>query len=250
MGGAPHLAEFRPDERADLPRAPGGRRAVRPARPPPRPRRRRARPAVARRRPGPGAPAARRDAAGAADAAGLARPPLVRRAARRLSRPRHVPRGVRAARGLPRRAVGAHGRRAGADRARRLLDGLGDELRARARPGAPRAGGILAFSGFVPIVDGWQPDLASRQALRAFIAHGRARPGDGGRLRPPRARAARGGRARGRVPRVRRRPPHRPRARARRRSRGSARRWGDRTRALPTQSSGGSPAWPTAACTA
>ena len=39
--------------------------------------------------------------AGAADAAGLARAPLVRRAARRLSRSRHLPRGLRAARGLP-----------------------------------------------------------------------------------------------------------------------------------------------------
>ena len=27
----------------------------------------------------------------------------------------------------------------------------------------PAPAGILAFSGFVPIVDGWQPDLASRQ---------------------------------------------------------------------------------------
>ena len=99
-------------ERADLPRAPGGRRAVGPARPAPRPRRRRARPAVARRRPGPGAPPARGDAARAADAAGLAGLPLVRRAARGLSRPRHLPRGLREARGLPRRAVGAHGRRA------------------------------------------------------------------------------------------------------------------------------------------
>jgi phospholipase/carboxylesterase len=33
--------------------------------------------------------------------------------------------------------------------------------------------GILAFSGFIPIVDGWQPDLTGRQSLRAFLAHGR-----------------------------------------------------------------------------
>jgi phospholipase/carboxylesterase len=40
-------------------------------------------------------------------------------------------------------------------------------------PDRPAPAGILAFSGFVPTVDGWQPDLAARQALRAFIAHGR-----------------------------------------------------------------------------
>jgi len=40
----------------------------------------------------------------------------------------------------------------------------------------PSPAGILAFSGFVPTVDGWQPDLASRQGLRAFIAHGRQDP--------------------------------------------------------------------------
>jgi phospholipase/carboxylesterase len=37
----------------------------------------------------------------------------------------------------------------------------------------PAAAGILAFSGFVPTVEGWEPDLAGRRALRAFIAHGR-----------------------------------------------------------------------------
>jgi phospholipase/carboxylesterase len=36
---------------------------------------------------------------------------------------------------------------------------------------APR--GILAFSGFIPAVEGWQPDLAGRTAVRVFIAHGR-----------------------------------------------------------------------------
>jgi phospholipase/carboxylesterase len=35
---------------------------------------------------------------------------------------------------------------------------------------------ILAFSGFLPVVEGWQPDLASRTATRAFIAHGRRDP--------------------------------------------------------------------------
>ena len=32
------------------------------------------------------------------------------------------------------------------------------------------------FSGFVPVVDGWEPDLAAREGLRALIAHGRRDP--------------------------------------------------------------------------
>jgi len=40
----------------------------------------------------------------------------------------------------------------------------------------PAPAGILAFSGFVPTVEGWQPDLATRPGLRAFIAHGRNDP--------------------------------------------------------------------------
>ena len=40
----------------------------------------------------------------------------------------------------------------------------------------PAPAGILAFSGFVPTVEGWEPDLASRQGLRVFIAHGRNDP--------------------------------------------------------------------------
>jgi phospholipase/carboxylesterase len=38
----------------------------------------------------------------------------------------------------------------------------------------PSPAGILAFSGFIPIVDGWEPDLARRP--RVFIAHGRNDP--------------------------------------------------------------------------
>jgi phospholipase/carboxylesterase len=37
----------------------------------------------------------------------------------------------------------------------------------------PAPAGILAFSGFIPTVDGWQPSLADRTGTRAFIAHGR-----------------------------------------------------------------------------
>lgn len=40
----------------------------------------------------------------------------------------------------------------------------------------PAPAGILAFSGFVPTVDGWDPSTGDRTGLRAFIAHGRADP--------------------------------------------------------------------------
>jgi phospholipase/carboxylesterase len=40
----------------------------------------------------------------------------------------------------------------------------------------PAPAGILGCSGFVPTVDGWAPDFASRTGLRAFLAHGRLDP--------------------------------------------------------------------------
>jgi phospholipase/carboxylesterase len=40
----------------------------------------------------------------------------------------------------------------------------------------PVPAGVLAFSGFIPTVDGWQPDLGSRPGLPVFIAHGRNDP--------------------------------------------------------------------------
>lgn len=43
-------------------------------------------------------------------------------------------------------------------------------------PGRPAPAGVLALSGFVPTVEGWAPELESRPALRAFIAHGRSDP--------------------------------------------------------------------------
>jgi phospholipase/carboxylesterase len=43
-------------------------------------------------------------------------------------------------------------------------------------PERPLSAGILAFSGFIPTVDGWQPDLASRAELPVLIAHGRRDP--------------------------------------------------------------------------
>ena len=42
--------------------------------------------------------------------------------------------------------------------------------------GRPAPAGILAFSGFVPVVEGWEPELESRQGMRTFIAHGRSDP--------------------------------------------------------------------------
>jgi phospholipase/carboxylesterase len=43
-------------------------------------------------------------------------------------------------------------------------------------PGRPAPAGILAFSGFVPTVDGWEPEFDGREDLRAFVAHGRRDP--------------------------------------------------------------------------
>jgi len=43
-------------------------------------------------------------------------------------------------------------------------------------PDRPGPAGILAFSGFVPVVDGWEPDLAGKRDVRVFVAHGRNDP--------------------------------------------------------------------------
>jgi phospholipase/carboxylesterase len=43
-------------------------------------------------------------------------------------------------------------------------------------PGRPAPAGILAFSGFVPVVEGWESELADRKGVRVFIAHGRSDP--------------------------------------------------------------------------
>jgi phospholipase/carboxylesterase len=42
-------------------------------------------------------------------------------------------------------------------------------------PDRPAPAGLLGFSGFIPTVEGWSPDL-TRTATRAFIAHGRRDP--------------------------------------------------------------------------
>ena len=43
-------------------------------------------------------------------------------------------------------------------------------------PARPAVAGILAFSGFIPTVESWQPDLPAHQRTRVFIAHGRNDP--------------------------------------------------------------------------
>ncbi len=40
----------------------------------------------------------------------------------------------------------------------------------------PAPAGVMAFSGFVPTVEGWQPSLDDRVGLPVFIAHGRRDP--------------------------------------------------------------------------
>ena len=40
----------------------------------------------------------------------------------------------------------------------------------------PARAGLLIFSGFVPMVEGWQPALTDRQRLPVFIAHGERDP--------------------------------------------------------------------------
>jgi phospholipase/carboxylesterase len=40
----------------------------------------------------------------------------------------------------------------------------------------PSPAGILGFSGFIPTVEGWEPDLESRRGLPVFVAHGSRDP--------------------------------------------------------------------------
>ena len=40
----------------------------------------------------------------------------------------------------------------------------------------PVTAGILAHSGFIPTVEGWEPDLASRPDLPVLVTHGRTDP--------------------------------------------------------------------------
>jgi phospholipase/carboxylesterase len=43
-------------------------------------------------------------------------------------------------------------------------------------PERPAPAGILAFSGFIPTVEGWHADTRTRTGMPVFIAHGRADP--------------------------------------------------------------------------
>lgn len=43
-------------------------------------------------------------------------------------------------------------------------------------PGRPRPAGILAFSGFIPTVEGWAPELDAVAGLPVLIAHGTLDP--------------------------------------------------------------------------
>ena len=40
----------------------------------------------------------------------------------------------------------------------------------------PAVAGVLAFSGFVPVVEGWEPHFEDRHGTRAFVSHGRRDP--------------------------------------------------------------------------
>jgi phospholipase/carboxylesterase len=42
--------------------------------------------------------------------------------------------------------------------------------------GRPVVAGVLGFSGFIPIVDGWSADFAAHAATRAFVSHGALDP--------------------------------------------------------------------------
>lgn len=43
-------------------------------------------------------------------------------------------------------------------------------------PERPAPAVLVAFSGFVPTVDGWTPDFSGRDALRSFVHHGAGDP--------------------------------------------------------------------------
>jgi phospholipase/carboxylesterase len=43
-------------------------------------------------------------------------------------------------------------------------------------PGRPSPAALLAFSGFIPTVEGWEPELTGRESLGILIHHGRNDP--------------------------------------------------------------------------
>jgi phospholipase/carboxylesterase len=40
----------------------------------------------------------------------------------------------------------------------------------------PAPAGVLALSGFIPSVPGWEPQFSDRQSMRVLISHGRLDP--------------------------------------------------------------------------
>ncbi len=208
-----------------LPRARRRRRARGPAGPPPRPRHRRARPARARRRARSRAAAAGGDAAGAAEPAGS--PGYHWYLVPRVGYPDHD--SFHAARAALAELHDRLWEETGVGPERTVLGGfsMGAVMSYAMALGAdrPAVAGILAFSGFVPTVEGWEPSFADRSETRAFIAHGRRDPIiEVGFARRARELLEAGG-LDGQLPRVRRRPPDRPRRTWPTRPPGWARRW-------------------------
>ena len=58
------------------------------------------------------------------------------------------------------------------DRARRVQPGRVDGYALGLSADRPAPAGILAMSGFMPAVDGWEPSVADRPSTRVLISHG------------------------------------------------------------------------------
>ncbi len=43
-------------------------------------------------------------------------------------------------------------------------------------PGRPRPAGVMAMSGFIPSVPGWEPDLSTHERLPVLMTHGSLDP--------------------------------------------------------------------------
>ena len=153
------------------------------------------------------------------------------------TRPRDLLRRPRGARRPPRPALGGERRRP----ERTVLGGfsMGAVMSHAMALGAdrPAVAGVLAFSGFVPTVAGWEPSLADRGDPRLRRPR-RPRPGDRRRVRPRRPRPARRGGTRSATASPRR-PPDRPGRLAAR-----APGWARRSPAARAAGPGGCPAGP------
>ena len=187
----------------------GERRARRGARPSPRSGSRRARPGTALRRARSGeAPRRHRTTRAAVAAAG--RRALVRGTEHRLSRPgTFLPTyemasawldGLPEVIGVPIERTIIGGFSQGSVMSYAL--GLGQ--------GRPAPAGIIALSGFVPTVDGFELDLEGRSGFPVAIGHGTARPSHRRRVGARGPRTTRGRRRGGDLPRVPDGPHHRP----------------------------------------